>query len=72
VVFYNQINKDLLAILNTIIVQKTATLDMDATLAETSKKSALYSYKGFKGILGTQYLIIGLPGTVYLLIDNSS
>jgi len=27
---------------------KTATLDMDATLAEAMKKTALYCYKGFK------------------------
>jgi hypothetical protein len=45
---FSKVNKDLLAILNTIIVQKTATLDMDATLVETSKKSALYSYKSSK------------------------
>ena len=45
---FSKINKDLLAILNTIIVHKTATLDMDATLIETSKKSALYSYKSSK------------------------
>ena len=29
--------------------QAVATLDMDATLVETSKRSALWSYKGFKG-----------------------
>ena len=42
------VNKDLFAILNTIRVQKTATLDMDATLIETCKMNALYSYKSFK------------------------
>ncbi len=43
-----KINKDMCAGLNMVKPQKTATLDMDATLAETMKKSALYCYKGFK------------------------
>jgi len=43
-----EINKDMCAGLNTANPQKTATLDMDATLAETMKKEALYCYKGFK------------------------
>jgi len=34
--------------LNSVHPQKTATLDMDATLVETDKKDALYCYKGFK------------------------
>ena len=42
------INQDLFSILNKIEVQRTATLDMDATLAATSKESAFYSYKGYK------------------------
>ena len=42
------INKDMCAGLNTVMPQKTATLDMDATLAETMKKTAHYCYKGFK------------------------
>jgi len=29
--------------------QKTATLDMDATLVESTKREALYCYKGYKG-----------------------
>ena len=41
-------NKDMAACLNTANPNKTATLDMDATLAETSKKTALFCYKGFK------------------------
>jgi hypothetical protein len=36
-----QINKDLSACLNMANSHKTATLDMDVTLAETSKKTAL-------------------------------
>ena len=43
-----QTNKDISACLNTANPNKTATLDMDATLAETSKKTALFCYKGFK------------------------
>ncbi len=43
-----QINKDLSGCLNMASPNKIATLDMDATLAETSKKNALYCYKGFK------------------------
>ena len=43
-----QTNKDLSGCLNMTSPCKTATLDMDATLAETSKKNALYCYKGFK------------------------
>jgi len=43
-----QINKDLSACMNKANIHKTATLDMDATLAKTTKKNALYCYKGFK------------------------
>lgn len=43
-----KINKDVCASLNTVKPEKTATLDMDATLSETMKKTALYCYKGFK------------------------
>ena len=43
-----QTNKDLVTCLNRANPQNTATLDMDATLAQTHKKSALYCYKGFK------------------------
>lgn len=43
-----KINRDMLEGLNTVNPQTTATLDMDATLAETTKKSAFYCYKGFK------------------------
>jgi len=45
---FRHINKDMCAALNTVKPQTTATLDMDATLAETTKKTALYCYKGFK------------------------
>ncbi len=45
---FRKINKDMCAGLNKVNFQKTATLDMDATLAETMKKTALYCYKGFK------------------------
>lgn len=43
-----EINKDMCAGLNKAKPQTTATLDMDATLAETMKKAARYCYKGFK------------------------
>ena len=43
-----QINKDMCSCLNTIAPVKTATLDMDATLVESSKRNAFYCYKGFK------------------------
>jgi len=43
-----QVNKDICASLNSANPQKAATLDMDATLVETSKNEALWCYKGFK------------------------
>ncbi|MCK4767430.1 MAG: IS1380 family transposase [Desulfobacula sp.] len=43
-----KINTDMCACLNTANPIKTATLDMDATLAETRKKNAFYCYKGYK------------------------
>ena len=43
-----KINRDMLEGLNAVKTQTTATLDMDATLAETMKQSACYCYKGFK------------------------
>ena len=39
------INKDVLSFLQKNSPEKTATLDMDATLIETTKKKALYSYR---------------------------
>ncbi|MCW8965753.1 MAG: IS1380 family transposase [Candidatus Pacearchaeota archaeon] len=43
-----QVNKEMCAGLNKMNPVKTATLDMDATLVESSKKNAIYCYKGFK------------------------
>ncbi len=43
-----QTNKDICGSLNLVNPQKTATLDMDATLVETNKDNALWCYKGFK------------------------
>jgi hypothetical protein len=43
-----QVNGGLVAFLQKQSVQKTATLDQDATLAKTTKEEALYSYKGYK------------------------
>jgi hypothetical protein len=42
------VNKDVLSFLQNQSPEKTATLDMDATLIETTKKEALYSYEGLK------------------------
>ena len=42
------VNRDLVAFAQEKSPQTTATLDMDATLIETTKKDALYGYKGFK------------------------
>jgi Transposase DDE domain group 1 len=41
-------NRDFLAFAQKHNMQRTATLDMDATLVETNKMEALYCYKGFK------------------------
>lgn len=42
------VNRDLIGDAQRRNLQKTATLDMDATLVETRKRDALFSYKGFK------------------------
>lgn len=42
------VNRDFLAFVQSRSAQVVATLDMDATLIETSKSDALASYKGFK------------------------
>ncbi len=43
-----QVNKDLLSFLQAQNSERTATLDMDATLIETNKRAALWCYKGYK------------------------
>jgi hypothetical protein len=43
-----KVNKDFISFVQKHRRQRTATLDMDATLVETSKSEALYCYKGFK------------------------
>jgi len=43
-----RINADLIAAVDKQSLADYATLDMDATLIETEKKDALFSYKGFK------------------------
>jgi hypothetical protein len=45
---FSRVNRDFLAFVQRNSTQRTATLDMDATLVETSKSEALYCYKGFK------------------------
>ncbi len=45
---FAKINATMLAFAQRNAPQETATLDMDATLIETFKRSALYCYKGFK------------------------
>ena len=42
------VNRDLLSFVQSRSAQTVATLDIDATLVETNKEEALYSYKGFK------------------------
>lgn len=43
-----QVNMDMLAFVQKKNREKTATLDMDATLIETQIRQALFSYKGYK------------------------
>ena len=43
-----EVNKDLIASIQSRSPKKEATLDMDATVDGTTKKSALFSYKGYK------------------------
>ena len=43
-----KVNKDFMSYVQKNKRQRTATLDMDATLVETNKSKALYCYKGFK------------------------
>jgi len=43
-----KINRDMLGRLNAVKSINAATLDMDACMVETSKKNAMYCYKGFK------------------------
>ena len=45
---FAKVNGDFLSFLQKSDPQRTATLDMDATLVETNKSEALYCYKGFK------------------------
>jgi len=44
----SEVNKDFISFVQKHNRQRTATLDMDATLVETNKSEALYCYKGFK------------------------
>ena len=43
-----QVNGDMLAFIQKCHPQRVATLDQDATLVETAKRDALYSYKDYK------------------------
>ena len=45
---FQKVNKDFLFFVQKQNPHRTATLDMDATLVETTKSEALYCYKGFK------------------------
>ena len=45
---FAKVNRDFLAFVQKNNPQETATLDMDATLVETSKSDALFCYKSFK------------------------
>ena len=43
-----QVDSDMIAFIQGCNPQRIATLDQDATLVETTKRDALYSYKGYK------------------------
>lgn len=43
-----KVNSDMIAFIQGRNPQKVATLDQDATLVETTKRDALYGYKGYK------------------------
>ncbi len=45
---FAKVNRDFIGFAQSCKPQKTATLDMDAVLIETSKNEALHCYKGFK------------------------
>lgn len=45
---FSRINSDLMGEAQRLYPQKIATLDMDATVVETNKQEALFSYKGYK------------------------
>jgi hypothetical protein len=57
-----RINADLVAAIHARNPVDHATLDMDATLIETQKKDALFSYKGYKAYqpLNTYWAELGL------------
>ncbi|MCP4594908.1 transposase, partial [Neptuniibacter sp.] len=45
---FSKVNSDFVSFIQKNNPQKTATLDMDATLVETNKSEALFCYKGYK------------------------
>jgi len=45
---FSRVNRDFLSFLQRNNTESTATLDMDATLVETSKTEALFCYQGYK------------------------
>jgi hypothetical protein len=45
---FAEVNRDVMAFSQRQDKEETATLDMDATVVETNKEEALYSYKGYK------------------------
>jgi hypothetical protein len=45
---FAEVNRDMMAFSQRQEREETATLDMDATVVETMKEEALYSYKGYK------------------------
>lgn len=45
---FGQVNADFLAFMQRHTPQRTATLDMDATLVETNKSDVLFCYKGYR------------------------
>jgi hypothetical protein len=53
------VNRDLVSFVQSRSPQTVATLDMDATVVETNKEEALYSYRGGQGVSAAQRLLGG-------------
>jgi hypothetical protein len=59
---FTKVNGDFLSFVQKHNPQKTATLDMDATLVETNKSEALFCYKGFKSYQSRRVGMVGAGG----------
>jgi hypothetical protein len=67
------VNGDFLGFVQENNPEHTATLDMDATLVETSKSESLFGYKGFRAVRVIKHLIpslhIYLPRQAHSLLQ---